>query len=171
MEFYTFQLLLIIDEACLSVEKKQQYSDSTKGKGRHSPDVLVYLYLVQPYEPFLFIFCHPCHQRASRGLSFLLKGPYRLDWGVQTQNLWSGGVPHSNSGTVDSEEGTHGGVGAGEAGPAEQVHQPVEAGQLTAALLLSLHEGLGLGGVEVVHRRHRPDACTNTIMQVVNRDK
>ena len=66
---------------------------------------------------------------------------------------------------------THGGVGAGEAGPAEQVHQPVEAGQLTAALLLSLHEGRGLGGVEVVHRRHRADACAGTFIQIINGDK
>lgn len=47
-------------------------------------------------------------------------------------------------------------------GPAEQVHQSVEAGQLAARQLLSLHHGGVLCSVHVADGSDHPQTCTGT---------
>ena len=47
-------------------------------------------------------------------------------------------------------------VGVGEMGPAEQVHQSVEAGQFTASQLLAFHHGGGFHSVHVVDGSDHP---------------
>lgn len=47
-------------------------------------------------------------------------------------------------------------VGIGEVGPAEQVHQSVEAGQFTACQLLSFHHRGGFHSIHVVDRSDHP---------------
>lgn len=47
-------------------------------------------------------------------------------------------------------------VGVGKVGPAEQVHQSVEAGQLTAHQLLSFHHRGVFGSIHVIDGRDHP---------------
>lgn len=47
-------------------------------------------------------------------------------------------------------------VGVGEVGPAEQVHQSVEAGQFTARQLLSFHHRGGFHSIHVIDGSHHP---------------
>lgn len=63
-------------------------------------------------------------------------------------------------GAVRPDLGAAGGsyrqVRVAEVGPAEQVHQSVEAGQLAAVQLLPLHHGGAFGSVHVVDGREHP---------------
>lgn len=53
---------------------------------------------------------------------------------------------------------THSYVGVGKFGPAEDVNEPVEAGQLAAGVLFPLGEGRSLDAVQVVDWSHHPTA-------------
>lgn len=53
-------------------------------------------------------------------------------------------------------------VGVGEVCPAEQIHQPVEAGQFTARQLLAFHHGGGFHAVQVIDGRDRAQTYTVT---------
>lgn len=57
----------------------------------------------------------------------------------------------------------HGDVGAGEVSPAEEVDEPVEAGQFTSRLFLALHHGAGLGGEKIVYGGHHSQTCGGKI--------
>lgn len=54
---------------------------------------------------------------------------------------------------------THSNVGACKTSPAEEINEPVEAGQPAAALLLSFTVRRRLVPVQIVDWSHRPEAC------------
>lgn len=57
---------------------------------------------------------------------------------------------------------THRIVGACKTSPAEEVNEPVEAGQSAATLFLPFGKGRGLDTEQVIDRSHHPDACRQT---------
>lgn len=48
----------------------------------------------------------------------------------------------------------HSDVGVGEVSPAEEIDEPVEAGQFTSCLFLTLHHGAGVGAEKIVYGGH-----------------
>lgn len=102
---------------------------------------------------------------------FLLFESPQLDFSKPINNLQfleiSLGIKNRSPQCSDAElerwwSRTHGNVGACKSSPAEEINEPVEAGQPAAALLLSFSVRGRLVPVQIVDWSHCPEACHET---------